>query len=150
MGGGGGNAQQQAQEQEAERQRQIAATSAQINALFNDPSRQAQYNQLASDTTKYYTDDLNRQNAIAGRKLKFALARSGLIGGSQQAAEGQQLSDDYTKGLLTASRKGQGAAADLRSADEATRMQLLGMAESGADMSTLSSNATSSLLSNLQ
>ena len=151
MGGGGSNsAQQQADANERERQAQIAATSSQINALFNDPKRTAQYDQLAKDTTQYYTDDLNRQNAIAARKMKFALANSGLLGSSQQAAEGAQLGDDYQKGLLTAQRRGNQAASDLRSADESSRMQLLGMAESGADMSTLSSNATSSLLGNLQ
>jgi len=150
MGGGSSNSAQDAANQaEKDRQAQIAASTASINSIFSDPKRQAQYSKLQQDTTNYYTGDLNRQNTIAQRNLKFALARSGLVGGSQQAAEGTQLSQDYDKGLLQASNYGQQAAANLRNQDETTRNTLLGLAQSGADTSTISQQASLGLQNNL-
>lgn len=151
MGGGGGNsAQKQAEQQEAERQRQITQSTAAINKLFDAPSRTAQYDQIAADTTKYYTSDLDRQNAEAQRKLKFSLARSGNAGGSLQFDQGAQLGKDYERGLLEATRRGQQAAASLRGQDEATRQNLVAMAQAGLDTTTASSEAASALRSNLQ
>lgn len=150
MGGGSNNAQQQAEQNERERQAQIASSTASINRIFDDPARQAQYDKLAGDTTAYYTGDLNRQNEVAGRQLKFALARSGNFGGSLQADQGQKLGEDYQKGLIEASRRGQAAGADLRASDETTRMNLIAAAQAGLDATTAGSRAASSLRSNLQ
>ena len=150
MGGGSNNAQQQAAANEAERQRQIADSTAKINSIFDSPDRQAQYDKLAADTTAYYTSDLDRQKAINDRKLKFALARSGNIGGSLQADQSRALGQDYLKGVVEASRRGQAAGANLRAADEQTRMNLIAMAQSGLDATTASSQATSALRGNLQ
>jgi len=151
MGGSSDNSAQNAANQaEQERQAQIAASTSAINKIFSDPSRTSQYDKLASDTTQYYTNDLNRQNTIQQRNLKFALARQGLAGGSQQAAEGGQLGQAYQKGLLQASQYGQQAKANLMNSDESTRMQLLGMAQTGSDTSTSSQMATQGLQSNLQ
>lgn len=150
MGGGSDNsAQRDAQRQEDERQRQIAGTTAQINNIFDAPGRQAQYAKLGADTTKYFTDQLNDQKKINDRQLKFSLARSGNTGGSLQVDQTKTLGDDYNKGVIEASRRGQAAAADLRSADEQTRMNLIAAAQAGLDATTASQNATSSLQSNL-
>jgi hypothetical protein len=151
MGGGGGNsAQNAANAAEQQRQAQITATTAKIESIFSDPSRQAQYDKLGADTTAYYTSDLDRQNAIAQKKLKFSLARSGQVGGSEQAYQGKVLGEDYTKGLNQASTQGQQAAANLQNQDEQTKQGLIAMAQAGLDTTTASSEASSALRSNLQ
>jgi hypothetical protein len=149
-GGGGGSAQKQASADEAERQRKIAESTGAINAVFDSPDRQAQYDKLGADTTKFYTTDVDKQNAEAQRQLTFALARSGLTGGSENAYKGKVLGQDYLKGVLEASRKGNAAAAGLRSTDEATRQSLIAMAMSGLDTTTASSEAASALRANVQ
>lgn len=152
MGFGGGSsnqAQQQAAADEAKKNADIQASIAGINKIYDDPSRQGQYDQLAKDTTKYYTDDVNRQEAVAARKQKFALARQGLSGGSESAYQGKVLGQDYTKAILQATQKGQQAEASLKSQDEQTRENLVAMAESGLDAGTASQQATRSLQSNL-
>lgn len=148
-GGSASQAQQQADQAERERQQQIAAATGQINSIFDSPGRQAQYDKITSDTTQYYTDELNRQKAINDRKLKFALARSGLGGSSVQADESQKLGEDYLKGVIEASRRGQSAGASLRAADEQTRTNLIGMAQAGLDATTASTQATNQLRNNL-
>jgi len=149
MGGGGNSASKEAQQQADEQKAQIAQSQAAINALFNDPKRTAQYDKLGADTTSYYTGEVNRQNQQAQRNLKFALARSGLSGGSQQAFDGQELGKDYQKGLLQASQQGQTAANNLRAADEQSRTQLIGLAQSGLDATQASSQGALSLQNNL-
>jgi len=150
MGGGGGDkAQKQAAADDAKRQADIDASIAGINHIYDSPDRQKQYDQLTADTTKYYTDDVNRQEAIEARKQKFALARSGLVGGSEQAYQGKMLGQDYDKALIAATRKGNEAGANLRSSDESTRQNLIGMAEAGLDAGTAANQATRSLQGNL-
>jgi len=151
MGGGGSNsAQKEATAQEQERQRKIAESTGAVNKIYDDPARQAQYDKLGSDTTKFYADDVDRQNKVAGRQLKFSLARSGLAGGSAQADEGKVLGEDYLKGILEATRRGQSAASSLRSSDEQSRQQLIAMAMSGLDTTTAQSAASSALRANVQ
>lgn len=151
MGGGGSNsAQREADQQEAKRQAQIAASTAKINAIFSDPSRQSQYDALQKNTTAYYQADLDRQNTVAQRKLKFSLARSGNAGGSVQRDQGKVLGEDYLHGVTLASQQGQKAAANLQGQDEATKQSLIAMAQAGLDTTTAGSEAASSLRANLQ
>lgn len=148
-GGSSDKAQKQAQQQEAQQQAQIKAGIDSINALYADPSRQKQYSDLEKSTTDYYTTLLNDQQTIANRKLKFALARAGLGGGSQQAVEGEQLGKQYQLGLTEAAQKGQSAAAALRGTDEQTKQSLIAMVEGGLDATTAQSEAASALRANL-
>lgn len=150
MSGGGSNkAQDQANADEKQKQADIAKATSGINSIYDNPDRQKQYDQLSSDTTKYYTDDVNRQEAVEARKLKFAQARAGLVGGSEQAYQGKVLGQDYSRALIDASRKGQSAGANLRNSDEQSRMSLISMAQAGLDAGTASQQATSSLQNNL-
>jgi hypothetical protein len=149
LGGGSNKAQQQAAADDAKKQADIDASISGINKIYDSPDRQKQYDQLGADTTKYYTDDVNKQEAINARKLKFALARSGLAGGSEQAYQGQQLGQDYSKALIAASRQGQSAEASLKSQDEQQRQNLIGMAEAGLDAGTAENQATRGLQNNL-
>lgn len=150
MGSGGSDkATKQATANEAQTKAQIAQATSGINAIYDNPSRTAEYDKLGADTTKFYTQDVNDQNAIAERKLKFSLARSGQAGGSVQADEGAMLGKDYDKAIIEAQRKGNSAESNLKSADESSRMNLLAMAQSGLDAGTATSQATSSLQNNL-
>lgn len=149
MGSSSDKASKQAAANEAQTKAQISQADAGINAAYDNPSRQAEYDKLATDTTKFYTNDINSQEAIAERKLKFALARSGQTGGSQQVAEGAQLGRDYDKAIIGAQQKGNAARSNLKNADESSRMNLLAMAQSGLDAGTATSQATSSLQNNL-
>lgn len=150
MGSSGNNAQREADQAERERQAQIAASTGAINRIYDDPARQAQYDKLAQDTTAFYTQDLDRQKADNDRKLKFALARSGQVGGSVQVDQSRKLGEDYLRGVVEASRRGQAAGANLRGADEQSRLNLLGMAQTGLDATTASQRAASTLQGNLQ
>ena len=150
MGSSSNNAQKEADRSEKERQAQISQSTGAINAIYDDPSRQAQYDKLSSDTTAFYTGDLDRQKAINDRKLKFALARSGQTGGSVQADQSQTLGEDYLRGVVEAQRRGSAAGANLRGADEQSRSNLIAMAQTGLDATTSGARAASSLRSNLE
>ncbi|MGA0588096.1 hypothetical protein ACO2Q2_13345 [Dyella sp. KRB-257] len=150
MCGGSNNAAKQAQANEDARNRQIADSTAQINAIFDNPARTGAYDQLASDTTKYYTDQLNRQKAINDRQLKFTLARGGQVGGSVQSDLGARAGRDYLNGVLEATRRGNAAGAALRSQDEQSRANLIAAAQGGLDATSAASQAAGALRTNLQ
>lgn len=150
MGGGGNDAAKEANRAEAQRQANIKRSTAQINDIFNDPSRTGQYDKLASDTTAFYRNDLDKQQADATRNTKFALARSGQIGGSVQADQNTKLGEDYLQGVIKASRLGAQAGANLRASDETSRANLISMAQNGLDATTASQNAAAALRSNLE
>jgi len=149
MCGGGGNAQKEAAADEAKKEADIQAAIGGINQIYDNPDRQKQYDQLGADTTKYYTDDVNKQEAVQARKLKFSLARSGLSGGSEQAYQGKVLGQDYDKAIIDATRKGQQAESNLRASDESSRASLIASAQAGLDAGTASNQATRSLQNNL-
>lgn len=146
---GSNKAQQQAAQDEAQKQADIQKSIAGINAVYDSPSRQAQYDKLAADTTKYYTDDVNRQEAVAARKLKFSQARAGLAGGSESAYQGKVLGQDYNQAIINATRMGNQASSSLRASDETSRNNLIAMAEAGLDAGTAANQATNSLTNNL-
>src|SRR6185312_11988773 len=52
---------------------------------LRNPSRAGQYDQLARDTTSYYTGQLDDQKALNDRRMRFAITHNKQIGGSVQA-----------------------------------------------------------------
>lgn len=150
MQSSGNKAAKAAAQTEATRQSNIANSTQQVNDIFNDPARTSQYDQLAADTTSFYRNDLDKQQADATRNTKFSLARSGQIGGSVQADTNAKLGEDYLQGVIKASRLGQSAGASLRASDETSRANLISMAQNGLDATTAANNAASALQSNLQ
>lgn len=150
MSGGSNSAARQAQANEDARNRQIADSTAQINSIFDSPSRTAEYGQLAGDTTKYYTSQLDQQKAKNDRQLKFTLARGGQTGGSVQSDLGAQSGRDYLNGVLEATRRGQAAGASLQSQDEQARSNLIAAAQGGLDATSAASQSASALRANLQ
>jgi hypothetical protein len=135
---------------EAQRQASIKATQGAVNNVFNSPQRQADIDNFVGATREFYNRDLDRQKADADRSLKFALAKSGLTGGSTQVDQQGLLGENYARGLLTAEQKAQGAGASLQAADQDARARLIQLATSGMDATTAAQQASASLQNNIQ
>ena len=150
MGGGNSSAQREAQRSEEARQAAIRQGSAQVESIFSSPERQQQYQDFYSASRELGMGDLNKQKAQADRSAKFALARGGLTGGSRARDVGTQMGQDYLDGLLTVDRRAQGSMADLMGADQQSKQNLLGLVQSGLDVTTANSSAASAMRANHQ
>jgi hypothetical protein len=140
MGAGAGNgATRRAEQAERERQASMALGEQRVNAAYDSPERQKQYDDFLKALRENFTLDANRQKEVADRRLKFAMARSGHTGGSVAVDSNRKLGEEFTKGIIGAENAAQGAVSDLRSDDEAARQSLIGMIRSGADATTASS-----------
>jgi hypothetical protein len=115
-----------------QRQQGINNAISQINSAYDSSSRNAQINSYGTNLQNYYTGQVNQQEAINARNLKFAMARSGLTGGSAAVDSNTQLQQDYTKGLLQASNAAQSGVASLQQSDINAKNQLTSLAEQGA------------------
>lgn len=149
FGGSSDDAAKQAQADEAARQATITADDASINNLFNSPDRQAQIGDFLDASRKYYNTDLTRQKTQNDLQLKFAEARNGQTGGSVAIDAGKRAGEDYQTGLLNAERLAQTGAANLRGQDESAKLNLLSLAQSGADTTTINQEGASYLRNNL-
>lgn len=139
--GGAGKAQRAAEKAEQQRQFDIRKSIAGIDAAFDSPGRESQYDDYIKAVRERLTGDANRQKAMADRRLRFSMARQGLTGGSAQVDANRTLGEDFSQGLLEAERRAQGAGSDLRSQDEQTRMNLIQLAQSGLDSTTAAQRA---------
>lgn len=150
MSGGSNKAANAANAAEQERLGGIRNTQSRVNAVFDAPGRKADIADYVDATRQYQTDDLNRQKALSDLDLKFALARGGQIGGSlnldKQAEQGRL----YTRGLLDAEGKAQGAGAALQAQDQDARARLISLATSGLDATTGASQAAAAMKTNLE
>jgi len=135
-GGGSDRAARQAAAAEAERKAEIARGTDLIDQAF--AARQ------------HYTADAERQKEIADRQLRFSMARGGLTGGSAQADANTELGREFSEGLLSAERQAQVGLADLMSRDDASRMNLLALVQSGANATTAAQQAGAAMRSNIQ
>jgi len=142
-------AQREATAAEATREANIRQTTGEINALFDSPERTAQRNQYGNDVRTFLTEDANRQKGVADRNLKFAMARSGLTGGSATVDANRTLGQDYQRGILNAEQKTQGAIADLMGRDEQSRLNLTGLAQSGLSAAAAAQQGAAGLRANL-
>lgn len=120
-----------AQAQQAAQQKQIQQSVAAITAAYSSPQRQQQYDQYGQNLNKFYTDQVNTQEATNSRNLKFANARSGLTGGSAAVDSNTQLQKDYTQGLLQASQQAQAGKSALQQSDINAKNQLVSLAQQG-------------------
>ena len=132
MGGGGDSASKAAAAQEAQRQQTISDNVTAINSAY--ANRGAQYSDYQNALQQQYATELNRQQATAARNLKFALARGGLTGGSAATDQGKLLGQETAQGTLAAQQQVQGAVSNLKAKDEATRQQMISLAQSGGDI----------------
>jgi hypothetical protein len=143
-------AQQRVEEAEAGRQQQIDLTRGYIDSAFNSKTRQKQYADYAQALRDYYGEQLGRKKLDSSRKLKFATASSGLTGGSFNADSMSRLGDEFSRGAVENERRAQRGLADLRSADEASKLNLHQLAMSGLDATTGLRRSAESMGANLQ
>lgn len=144
------SATREAEQAEADRAARIAQTTQQVNALYDSPERAAQRAQYGAALRDFYVSDADRQKGIADRDLRFALARSGLTGGSFNVDANRQLGEEYTRGILDAERRTQAGMADLLSRDEQSRLNLTGLAQSGLNTTTAAQQAAAALRANTE
>lgn len=111
--------------------------------------RQKMYDQQQEAVTSLNQSDVNRQKEMAERQNRFGLARAGLSGGSADIDSNSEINRLQNEGLMKATGIGQQAGADLRIADERTRQNLIGMAQSGIDTGQVSSLALAGLDANV-
>lgn len=118
-----------------------------INAAF--ANRAPQYSQFLNATQGQYQQQLAQQNAVATRNLKFALARGGQTGGSLATDQGAELGREQSAGTLQAQQKAEGALSGLESQDNSQRLQLIGEAGSGANLTTGAQQAAQAMQASL-
>lgn len=154
MGGGGGG-----DGGYSERQAQIEAQKAQarsaVNRLFGvgdapDAATNLAGREAAYDRVRDSVYDVNKQRIdddaeTAGRKLKFALLRSGNAGGGLDIDQNAMLRRTYDKGVLDAGNLGDAASNQARSADEASRLDLLSRIDAGMDQTSAMQGAAAQL-----
>lgn len=108
-----------------QRQNNIADVTNRINAIFSNPARQKQNAAFGNATQGIAMDTLNRNFDNRARDLTFALARSGLTGGSAAVDEHDTLNNDYVRGVLNAITNKQNVLRSLRASDAAAQSGLL-------------------------
>jgi len=147
MGGGGGDdgGAAAAQQQEAERQARIKAATDAINQTFNDGGRESLYTDQRNAVFDLNRQDVDRQATEAERFNRFGLARAGLMGGSAQVDSLADINRRTNEGLMRAGGIADQAAADLRTADEQARANLIALAQSGIDTGTAASQSLNAL-----
>ena len=121
----------------AQRQSNITNSINAINSAYSSPERAGQIQQYGANLNNYLTGQVNNQEAINARNLKFANARSGLTGGSAAVDSNAQLQRDFTNGLLQASGQAQQGVANLQQADTNSKNQLIGLAQTGGNIGAI-------------
>lgn len=121
-----------AQQADAARQEQIKQSIAQITGAYSSPQRQAQYDTYGTNLKGYYTNQVNEQEGANARNLKFAMARSGLTGGSASVDANTQLQKDYSKGLIQAAQQAAAGKSALQQSDINSKNQLISLAQQGS------------------
>jgi hypothetical protein len=132
---------------EAARQARISGNVKDINSTFD--AREPQYAQLGEALRGRLNEGVQLQQQNAARKSKFALARGGLIGGSQQRDQSAVLNREGRDASLAAEREVQKGVAGLRTADEDARARMIGLAQSGNDIGNAAAQTASALKANL-
>ncbi len=150
MGSSSSGAATEAAQADAWRQSNINRAVGQINSAYGSAGREADINDFLGASRSFYRNELDRQKDVADRSLSFAMARSGLTGGSASVDANRLLGENFQQGVLSADRLAQSAATNLRTADEQARMSLISQAQSGMDMTGGASQAAAALRTNLQ
>lgn len=147
-GGGDNGASNRAEQRELAERARVQAGIAQTNAVFNSPERQRQIAQFTDAVRAQYQEELQRVKGENDRQLTFALARGGNSGGSLEVDQRRQLGEGYQRGTIEAERGAQGAAAQLRAADEDAKNRIIAMIQAGANIGD--TNSGTAMQNNLQ
>lgn len=145
LGSGKGKLIRKATRSEELRNAQADFTTGRVNALFTSPEHMAQRNDFLSALRTRGNEALDRSFADNSRQQKFALARSGLTGGSADVDSQRRLIDTLTRGRLGVEDNAQSSFADLLGSDEATRAHLVGTATGGVNIGAAAQQAAQSM-----
>lgn len=150
MGGSSNSSARAAQQAEDQRLAAIRATQARVNQVFDSPGRAADIADAVNAARELGNQDLLQDKAQQDRQLKFALARSGLQGGSTQIDQQSELGRQYNRGLLEVDRRARGVGSDIEAADMDQRGRLIQLATSGLDATTAAQQAGAALRTNIE
>lgn len=150
MCGGADKATKAAQTREDERQRQVASSTAAIERAFGGESRKSQLEDFVNALREQFGTEAARQRKDINRRSKFGLARSGLTGGSAAADRSVNIGREFQGGILEGERLAQSSLADLISADQRSKQNLISLAQGGASVTSAASQAGEALRSNLK
>lgn len=145
--GGAKKAQRAAEAAEQQRQARISGNVSRINSAF--AGRESQYSDFVKALREQASTQLGRMRADATRNSKFALARGGLTGGSAAIDAAGVLKREGDEAVLGTERQVQSKLGQLKSADEASRLQMIGMAQSGSDIGNAAQQTASALRANI-
>lgn len=135
-------------DRERERQARIEAATAKVNEIFNTGNRDELYAEQKGAVYDLNRAEVDRQATETARANRFALARTGLAGGSVDAESHAELNRRTNEGLMRAGSIADQAAADLKVQDERTRSNLISMAQSGIDSGSAATMALEGLKAN--
>ncbi len=142
---GGGDPGAEARQQEADRQARIKAATEEINRVFNGAGRQTMYDTQKSAVYDLNKAEVDRQAQEFERRNRFGLARTGMAGSSVDVDSVAEINRRTNEGLMRAGGIADQAAADLKTADERTRSNLVSLAQSGIDTGTAAQQALNGL-----
>jgi hypothetical protein len=131
-----------------ERRDAIRNTTDRVNRIYDAPGRQNQYASFLDAMRQQYGDQLKKQQGTATRQLKFSTARGGLSGGSQDADSKRTLGEEFSQGVIDAENRSQAALGDLKSQDEASRLNLIQLAQQGLGATDAASRAGAAIQAN--
>lgn len=149
FGGGSNRAEREARAEEERRQAAIRAGTGRVQAIFNSPEREQGIADFITATRGLLNNEVNRQQRDATRQNRFALARSGQVGGSLQADRTRRLGETYGRALLETERRAQAAGADIRAADADAQSRMIGLVQGGLDATTAASQSAAAMRNNL-
>jgi hypothetical protein len=108
-------------------------------------AREDIYGKVRDDTRAYFSKQLDEDKDQAGRQIKFAHARAGTGGSSQAIDSGREFQTRLDRGLLDVANRADTAQTNIRSADEQTRLGLIGRVVGGMDQGSAISSALSQM-----
>lgn len=99
----------------------------------NAAARAKLYGDTRSASYDFNKNKLDTDRDTSERQLRFALARSGLFGGSTDVDQHALQQRAYDQGILDIGNQADAGVADLRSADENSRLGLISQVNAGVD-----------------
>lgn len=117
-------------------------------AAKNKTGRESLYADIRNNAFTAGKRGIDEQTGDAKRNLKFELFAKGLNGGSTDIDQNARLQRTYDSGILNLGAKADGAAADVRGNDEATRLGLLQSIDAGLDQGSAISSALAQMQTN--
>lgn len=117
----------------------------QAAANTNKASRDALYDTVRTNSFNAGRRSLDEKRDAAQRDLKFELFAKGLNGSSVDVDQSGLLGRTYNQGVLDLGAKADAVRADMRNADEQTRLGLLQSIDAGMDQGSALSSALSQL-----